>query len=200
MLKISVNKQQVEYTESLLKNKNVGKRGDGSRKYNNGNKDEQFTGILGEVVICDYFNQPRPRLDNADGDHGVDMIINSLKIDIKTMTRSCDMKDFFVHNLQGEQVGEYYKNDIYLFTSYNKVKEEITICGWVTKEEFFKLANHYPYGEVRKNNSKKFKVRNKKGLYEIKNSVLNAFWGKKGFMKDMLNLKSTCMKNMQEAI
>ena len=194
MLKLKVRDEQISYVKNLLKTKNFGRRGDGSKKYNNGNKEEQFVGILGEVVVADLFGQPRPGNKETEndkkGDGGVDLIIHNQKIDIKTMGRNCSVKDYFVHNLYGEQVGKYYKNNIYIFTSLNKQTMELTICGWVTKTEFFRRANFYPYGSIRKNPQKSFKVRSKKGLYEIRNNKLNAFYSKKRFCDEMNRLKN----------
>ena len=114
-------RDRIYYVENLLKIVNFGRRGDGSKAYNNGNKEEQFVGILGEVVITDLFGYRRPSEENkTEGDGGVDIVIHNLKIDVKTMGRNCDVKDYFVHNVHGDQVGSYYKNDIYLFTSLNK--------------------------------------------------------------------------------
>ncbi len=184
MLKLKVREEQIIYAKNLLKNNSFAKRGDGSRRYNNGNKQEQFTGILGQVVTADLFGYKRPCYDeNSDG--GVDLIIHNQKIDVKTMSRNCDVKSYFVHNLHGDQVGEYYQNNIYLFTSLNKKIMELTICGWVTKDEFFKRASFYPYGAIRRNPSKSFRVRSRKGLYEIKTCDLNPFISKKAFCNAM---------------
>ena len=191
MLKLKVRDEQIYYVENLLKIVNFGRRGDGSKAYNNGNKEEQFVGILGEVVITDLFGYRRPSEENkTEGDGGVDIVINNLKIDVKTMGRNCDVKDYFVHNVHGDQVGSYYKNDIYLFTSLNKQLMELTICGWVTKKEFFDRARFYPCGAIRRNPRKTFEIRSEKGLYEIRNNRLNAFYSKKRFCRDMSRLYS----------
>jgi len=139
MFKVKVTDEQISYVQDLLEKVNFGQRGDGTKRYNNGTKEEQFVGILGEVVVADLFGQKRPgekEIKGRKGDEGIDLIIHNQKIDVKTMSRHCDVKDYYVHNLHGDQVGSYYKNNIYLFTSLNKVNMELTICGWVTKEVY----------------------------------------------------------------
>lgn len=193
MLILKVRSEQILYVENLLKKTSFGQRGDGSRRYNNGNKEEQFVGMLGEVVTTDLFRCKRPECGDK-GDGGVDLTIHGQRIDVKTMGRNCNVKNHFIHNLHGDQVGDYYKNDIYLFTSLNKRFMELTICGWVTKEEFFERALFYPYGTVRRNPSKTFRVRSKKGLYEIKNYKLNPFKNRRQFCKEMELLRECSSK------
>lgn len=200
MFKIKVTDEQISYVQDLLEKVNFGQRGDGTKRYNNGTKEEQFVGILGEVVVADLFGQKRPgekKIKGRKGDEGIDLIIYNQKIDVKTMSRHCDVQDYYVHNLHGDQVGSYYKNNIYLFTSLNKTNMELTICGWVTKEEFFKRADFYPCGAIRENPQKKFRVRSKKGMYEICNGKLNPFYNKKQFCQEMKKLfyKTYQLKN-----
>ena len=76
-------------------------------------------GMLGEVVTTDLFRCKRPECGDK-GDGGVDLTIHGQRIDVKTMGRNCNVKNHFIHNLHRDQVGDYYKNDIYLFTSLNK--------------------------------------------------------------------------------
>ena len=187
MLKITATDEQVKYVNELLKKVNFGKRGNGSKSIeysNNGSKEEQFVGILGELIVTDFFGIKRK--ERGEGaDHGVDMTVGHQRIDVKTMSRKCDMRDYFVHNLQGEQTGDYYLNNVYLLTSLNMTNYELTICGWVTKEEFFGRAEYFAFNQERKNGTKTFKVRNKGGLYELKNSNLNKFESKYEFIEEM---------------
>lgn len=60
MFKVKVTDEQISYVQDLLEKVNFGQRGDGTKRYNNGTKEEQFVGILGEVVVADLFGQKRP--------------------------------------------------------------------------------------------------------------------------------------------
>ena len=55
MLILKVRSEQILYVENLLKKTSFGQRGDGSRRYNNGNKEEQFVGMP-EVVTTVYLD------------------------------------------------------------------------------------------------------------------------------------------------
>jgi hypothetical protein len=194
MFSIQSTDEQRRYAREMINAINFGNRGGKTKEDgNNGTKEEQFIGVLGEIILFDFFGKPRPTINEKQkdfGDNGVDIIIGEQKIDIKTMGRNCEPKKTFINNLHGDQVRGYYKNDAYIFTSYNKKTDTLTICGWVTKEEFFERADFYPKGTVRKNPKKEFTVRSPKGLYEIKNEVLNDFYGMESFVKRMnyLNL------------
>lgn len=137
MMKIKARKEQIEYTKNLLKIANFGQRGDGSKEYNNGNAEEQFVGILTQTMIADLLYQERPQA-TKEGDRGVDFEVYGVKIDVKSMGRHCDVKDFYIHNLHGDQTGRYYTNDVYLFCSLNKEDYTLTLCGWVTKNNSLK--------------------------------------------------------------
>ena len=55
-----------------VKKYNFGKRG-----YADGNQEEQYTGILGQNVICDYYGQPMA--SGEDGfDGGVDLCLSCI--------------------------------------------------------------------------------------------------------------------------
>ena len=45
------------------------------------------------------------------------------------------MRPDFVHNFVGYQ--KDYPVDYYVFASFNKTKEILTVCGYIGKEEFF---------------------------------------------------------------
>jgi hypothetical protein len=198
LLDIVATKEQIEYTRNLLKKVNFGNRGDGTKKYNNGNEEEQFVGILGQVIMCDYFGKPRPNGNQKDrGDNGVDFIIEGIRIDVKTMGRRCSVKPYFSNNLHGEQTGPYYQNDVYLLCSLNKKINVLTICGWTTKEEFLKEEHFRPKGSILKNPVKDLEVTSDKGMYEIYNYELNPFRGKKDFYAEMANLRKKKYSDME---
>ena len=101
----------------------------------------------------------------------MDIVINGKKIDIKTMGRTVYMKANYVHNFVGYQ--KNFPNDIYIFNSIVKNERIIQICGWLTKEEFFKKCSFFDKGMPRfRSDGSSFKT--KAPLYEIENKELNA--------------------------
>lgn len=161
MIKFTPTDEQKEYAKNLVENTNFGIRGDFD-----GNKYQQYVGILGQTVVADWLGMERPK-DNGGFDGGIDFIINNITIDLKTMTRNVDMRPEYVHNLYGGQI--HYETDIFMFANYNKYTEDITLCGWIPKELFLDYAKFYPEGTKRKrDNGTWLVVRGKKGMYEIK--------------------------------
>lgn len=142
MFDVKVTEEQLRYAADMVERFNFGQRGRGD-----GNKREQLTGILGQMVFADLINAERP--DGATGfDGGKDFEINHKRVDIKTMTRSVPMRPDFVHNFVGYQ--KDYPVDYYVFASFNKTKEILTVCGYIGKEEFFRRAEFFPEETVRK--------------------------------------------------
>lgn len=139
---VKVTEEQLRYAADMVERFNFGQRGRGD-----GNKREQLTGILGQTVFADLINAERP--NGATGfDGGKDFEINHKRVDIKTMTRSVPMRPDFVHNFVGYQ--KDYPVDYYVFASFNKIKEILTVCGYIGKEEFFRRADYFPEGTARK--------------------------------------------------
>ena len=141
----------------------------GQRGYADGNKEQQLTGIIGQSVIMSLFGQNL--IDGSTGfDHGTDILFNNLIIDVKTMGRTTDVRDYYVNNFMAIQFK--YNTDVYIFCSYNKTNNILTICGWITKKSFKERASFYKKGTVRKrSDGSTFKTFH--DLYEIKNTDLN---------------------------
>lgn len=165
MFSIIPKENIIQHAKNLVENKNFGKRHTG-----NGNKEQQFTGILGECVICDLFRKPFPSPIQNDFDGGVDFKLFENKVDVKTMGRTTDPKDYFVNNFIKFQ--DIFNPDIYLFCSYNKKTNNFTICGWIGKEDFEKKRILYEKGAIRKRSDGTEFVCTYDN-YEIKNSDLN---------------------------
>tara|TARA_R100000315_G_scaffold21236_1_gene7720 strand:- start:890 stop:1408 length:519 start_codon:yes stop_codon:yes gene_type:complete len=147
-----------------VKKYNFGKRG-----YADGNQEEQYTGILGQNVICDYYDQPMA--SGKDGfDGGVDLCLKGKRIDVKTMGRKGPVRTGYTNNFLAAQDG--YNTDIYLFCSINKTDSILTICGWVTQEQFKNRRVFHKQGSIRiRRDGTAIKV--KSDLYEIDNDMLN---------------------------
>lgn len=159
MFDVKVTPQQRKYAWDLVSHYNFGNRG-----IADGNKSEQFIGILGQVVLADLLNLEKPA-GSKGFDGGFDFMIKGKKVDVKTMGRTVSVKHFYVHNFIGFQ--KEFDVDYYLFCSYNKIKKLMTICGLVSKDEFFEKAKLYPRGTKRfRENGTYFET--KADLFEIK--------------------------------
>lgn len=166
MFDVKARPVQISYVEELLKTANFGRRGEFD-----GNYEQQLTGILAQTVVSDLLKQERP-VDTGKPDGGVDFVINGLTVDLKTMGRTVPMKDSFVHNFYASQAK--FDTAVLLFASFNKRTKVLTICGWLTKEDFMSKATHFPQGSKRcRDNGTFITVLGKAGNYEIQQSLLN---------------------------
>lgn len=160
-VKISENSKNLVW--NFLKDNNVGKRG-----IADGSKTEQYIGLLGELITKQTFGIETTLEAGFDG--GYDFILDKKKVDVKTMGRNVDMKPDYVHNFNALQ--KHFKCDLYIFTSLNKKTYELTICGWVTKEELFERSEKFKKGTKRYRDNGTYTLL-KSATYEIKNKDLN---------------------------
>lgn len=163
MFNLQIPQNIVEYCRQILRNNNFGQRG-----IADGNQSEQLRGIVAQCLIMDSLGMPLIEPKGFDG--GFDMIWNHKTYDIKSMGRNCDPKPYFVNNLIGLQ--KHFNVDRYIFCSINRQSMELTICGWIDKEQFFNKANFYPKGTIRKRDDQTT-FNTKADLYELPNSELN---------------------------
>jgi len=164
MFDISTRSEIINHCKAQIKLYNFGKRG-----YANGNKDQQLTGIIGQSVISELFGQGW--VDGSKGfDNGIDIVYQNKSIDVKTMGRTTEVRAYYVNNFLGAQ--KDFSTDIYIFSSFNKTNNVLTVVGWIAKEDFFNKAKFYKRGSIRlRSNGSKFKTF--ADLYEIENSKLN---------------------------
>ena len=164
MLTIKVEPALFEHCQELVKVVNFG-----NRHTANGNPEQQLTGIIGQSVVMQAFGIPI--LDGSSGfDNGIDLVINSKKIDVKTMGRTTDVKKSYTNNFLKLQ--DYFQTDIYIFCSYHKTKQEVTICGWISKKDFGSKRKLFPKGSIRtRQDGSTFTTFS--DLYEIDNVDLN---------------------------
>jgi hypothetical protein len=182
MTKYLLTQEQKEWAWKYVQENSIANRGDKT----DGSKKQQYEGILGEVVFADMFGLKRPGKKGFD--NGIDFTLLDVAIDVKTMGRDCDVRDYFTNNLFASQVeGENYKNDIYLFASINRTTSQLEFTGWVKKIDVLNRVTGIGYfedGEERKrSNGTTFKVRG--GLYEVPNKFLNKFGTPDGFLMDI---------------
>lgn len=140
----------------------------GNRHSANGNREQQFVGLLGEILTKQFFGLSHKYTIGFDG--GFDFNYNGKRIDVKTMGRTVDMKPHFVHNFICFQ--KDFDCDIYIFNSLNKKNNNLEICGWVTKDDLINKSILYKKGDIRnRDNGSSFEM--KADTYEIENRLLN---------------------------
>jgi len=163
MFKFKIDQNIKQQAKQLVSKYNFGKRSQA-----NGTKEQQFVGIIGEIMIRDLFNAGQ--IDGSSGfDGGFDIKYNNKHIDVKTMGRTTDPKPEFVNNFIGLQLN--HRADYFIFNSLNKKTNELTVCGWITKNDLLKLSKYYPKGSKRKRfDGTEFKTF--ADLYEIENRYL----------------------------
>jgi len=164
MINLKLDNYIIEYSKTLIKNNNFGKRG-----YDDGNKKEQLIGIIAENTVKNYLGL---ELLNPKGyDEGFDLIYNGMLTDIKSMSRNVYPKYYYVNNLFDVQLK--HKAEAFIFTSLNIKEKVLSICGWITKKEFKKKAIFYSKGTQRIRGKENFKLRSDN--WEIENKDLNVF-------------------------
>lgn len=174
MFIINVKDEILEHAKNQVDRYNFGQRG-----IADGNKEEQMVGLIGQTTVQDLLGLDWPTGENGF-DNGVDFIINGKRVDVKTMGRTVSMRDYFVHNFLGLQIN--YDVDIYVFCSFNKNNEELTVCGSLNKEELEEKSNFYNKGTERtRSNGTSFKT--KADLYEILQTNLDPINSVEDLMK-----------------
>ena len=164
MFKIKVKEEIISHCRNQLLKYNFGQR-----NIANGTKEQQLTGIIGQCVVMDMFGQGY--IDGSTGcDDGVDISILGHSIDVKTMGRTTDVKYNYVNNFIGLQLK--FNTEIFIFCSYHKIKKELTICGWIPKEEFLTKASFFAKGTKRMRYDGTY-FYTFADLYEIRNDELN---------------------------
>lgn len=107
MFNIKVKKDIIDHCTNQINNFNFGRRG-----YADGTKAQQLTGIIGQSVLMELFDIGL--IDGSLGfDYGVDIIYNGKIIDVKTMGRTTNVRNYYVNNFLAIQLK--YNTDIYIF-------------------------------------------------------------------------------------
>ena len=145
MIELYPTYEQKEFAYNLTCNGEFGKRGKGD-----GTVDQQFCGMLVQIVFGDLFDYKRPE-KKSSWDGGYDFIMThegkQYKADIKARGSHYDMQPHYVHNFIGYQ--KDYNCDLYIFANYNVDKDKIQICGAVSKYELLTKAKFYKKGDTR---------------------------------------------------
>ena len=141
----------------------------GRRAFGNGTPEQQLTGIAAQCAMQKAFGLPLLRAGN-ECDDGVDFRYGGLTLDVKTMGRTTDVRPNYVNNLVAVQIS--LATDVLIFCSLHKVKQELTVCGWLPKHLFIQRAAFFPKGATRaRSDGTTFQTF--ADLYEIPNNRLN---------------------------
>jgi hypothetical protein len=151
-----------EQTWEYLQENNMGQRHSA-----NGTKSQQYTGLLGENMVRIMLGLKPSFIPGYDGGH--DLLMNSVKVDVKTMGRHVDPKPEYVNNFIGYQ--KDLDAQMYIFCSMNKNTSIFFVCGLLTKIDLLDYAHFYPAGSIRyRDDDTSFRM--KAPTYEIANSSL----------------------------
>lgn len=154
----------IQASQEFAENNNLGMRNDGS----DGTTDQQVTGIIGQNMMALALGKPFMEPSETH-DGGVDFEVFGIKLDIKTMGRNRPPKIDYVNNLMASQTK--FNVDGYVFSSFNKTNNVLSICGWIPKELLLQRASFYQKGDVRiRDDNTSFETR--ADVYEITNKDL----------------------------
>ena len=156
----------IEACQGFLRSHSLGNRG-----VEDGTFEQQLTGLIGEYIVYYHLKKVKPNLSQKeDGfDGGIDIIHNSVRIDVKTMGRNSFVRGEYVNNFYVMQ--QKYACDVLVFCSYHKTQKVIEICGWINKKDLPKKGIFYQAGTKRlRNNGTFFLFR--QDNYEVKNQDL----------------------------
>ena len=140
-MRIKINDITKQKVWQFVKNNDIGKRHEF-----NGDKKQQYTGMLGEYVIKKKLGLEADLTEGFDG--GWDLEYKGKKIDVKTTGRRVPPREWYVHNLVSFQ--KDFDCDIYIFCTLNQQTYELHVDGWIEKEEFFEHATMFKKGSYRK--------------------------------------------------
>jgi len=164
MFDIHAGENMIEYCKSEIEKAPEKWRG----KFD-GSPPQRLAGVLGECVLEALWSMDWHK-NLLDFDGGFDLVINGVKVDVKTMLRGGPVRPGYVSNVSALQVK--YDCDVYILCSYNTLDDVVTVCGWVRKDVFLQEAEYYPKGSIRlRSNGTEMKVWSE--MYEIDNSKLN---------------------------
>lgn len=140
MITFNVPDMVIRQSVMVCDRTNFGKRG-----VDDGTKEQQLHGIIAQNCMALAFGFPfvKPS-DTWDG--GFDFRISDQKIDIKSVTRTVQAKPEYECFVVTEQLR--YDVQVYLFTSYNKRANQLTICGWLPKDIFMQRSRAIKRGDV----------------------------------------------------
>jgi len=183
MFSVKIDKSIKDYCTAFIDNSG----GVAHRGKCDGTRDEQILGMTAESVVKILFGQdPVKHTDGFDG--GVDIEWYGCSIDVKSMGRKVDAQPWHENNIVASQ--QKYNTDLYIFTSTNKLKDVLTVCGWIEKDEYFKKAKFLLEGSPVPRSDGSF-FYTKGDMYELKSRELHDVQS----VQDMINqITAWCMQ------
>lgn len=167
IVRITPNIETVRHCRKSLGIISLGNRGDFD-----GDLYKQLFGLIAQSIVMEWMGLGLPEVKKGF-DGGSDLIYNGSKWDVKCEIRQVPFKLEYVHNLTAAQ--KNYQTDGYIFVSFNQPKNEYEICGFITKEDFFKNARKFESGQRRtRNDGSQMEVKGR-GMYELDQKYLTKF-------------------------
>ena len=131
-----------EKIDQKLEGRNLGNRTSGF----NGSKQQQRIGVYGEIAVKRLLGMDETISDGFD--EGIDLTVGSYSFDVKTTRRTVPAQPNYEGSVKKTQVyGEVYKNNSYIFCSYNINNNHLTIIGAIQKDTFKSNGWLVKYGE-----------------------------------------------------
>lgn len=122
-----------------------------------------LTGYLSEIALSEYLKCKNVSCDEGVDKYDYDLIKNGVKIDVKTKRRTVDPKDYYEVSIA--ETSKHQKTDFYAFTSITFREkrgtgrnrkyfgiESIWLCGFISKNKYFRLAKHLKAGDIDESN------------------------------------------------
>jgi hypothetical protein len=109
-----------------------------------------YEGMLGEIVGLSYVGASNNSCKDYDG-----VLKNGKTVDVKTKRTKVEPKSYYDCSIS--EFSLHQKCDLYLFTRYNYVSDEVYLLGYLNKDDFFKQARKYAKGDVDPSNNMEFK-------------------------------------------
>jgi hypothetical protein len=141
MFTVKVPDLIIRQSQEIVRNHNFGMRASDT----NGTKTQQLYGIIAQNSIL--FAYGLPLVKPSEGwDGGFDLELFGQRIDVKTKNRVVPTTLDYEASVVKEQIK--YDVQLYLFTSLNTQNCELTICGWISKDDLLCKARMYKRGDV----------------------------------------------------
>ena len=123
----------IRLSQEFCANQKLGKRNDGS----DGRPDHQLRGVICQNAIL--FGLGLPLMESStDHDGGVDLILDGVKIDIKSTRILGPIKRHHLHQVPEAQLK--FDVDVYIFCALDDEQMKLSITGWLTKKQFLHKA------------------------------------------------------------
>ncbi len=145
MILLVVTKEHIEKAKELFEFKKLNNsitEGDGN-----------LAGALGEILVCEYYK------GKQENTYDYDLIIKSLKIDVKTKRYTAKFTPTQSWNLNIPDFNTTQACDYYCFVGMPDNYSKAYIYGFISKNEFYEIAKFGKINEIDPNGDGKWKFR-----------------------------------------